>query len=187
MSSAVSSRNSPATAPRRPPTRERHERPADVVTTSTPDPTATARAARTGQLDSVHPAAPGPAGAAAWRAVSTSLGLSGVRIQCWRRRHRPHPFPKPVPLVHQVADVELGVLELRGPVQRVERAHLDADAAVHAQREVDREPVEHVALRSRPPSSPAAPSPCASRCRCTSPGTRGRRACRPCSSPRAAR
>ena len=85
----------------------------------------------------------------------------------------------------QVADVELGVLELRAPVQRVERADLDADAAVHAEREVDREPVEHVAAavaaalgrrRDRPP--------CASRCRCTSRGTRGRTACRRCSSPR---
>src|SRR6185312_2731806 len=32
------------------------------------------------------------------------------------------------------------------PEQRVERADLDADPAVHAQREVDREPVEHVDL-----------------------------------------
>ena len=92
-------------------------------------------------------------------------------------------------LVRQVADVGLGVLELRRPEQRVERADLDADAAVHAQREVDGEPVEHVAAarsraaRRRRPAS----TPCASRCRCTSPGTRGRTACRPCSSPRAAR
>src|SRR6185503_18292802 len=37
-------------------------------------------------------------------------------------------------------------LELGGPVQRVEGAGLDADAAVHAQREVDGEPVQDVAL-----------------------------------------
>ena len=63
-----------------------------------------------------------------------------------RRRHGGHPLAEPVLLVQQVADVDLGVLELRAPVQRVERAHLDADAAVHAQGEVDGEPVEHVAL-----------------------------------------
>jgi hypothetical protein len=47
--------------------------------------------------------------------------------------------------VEEQALVVLGVLELRRPEQRVERAHLDADAAVHAQREVDREAVEDVA------------------------------------------
>ena len=53
---------------------------------------------------------------------------------------------EPVLLVQQVEDVDLGVLELGAPVQRVERADLDADAAVHAQAEVDGEAVEHVAL-----------------------------------------
>jgi hypothetical protein len=52
--------------------------------------------------------------------------------------------------VEQVEQVDLGVLELRAPVQRVERADLDADAAVHAQREVDGEPVEDVALPVAP-------------------------------------
>jgi hypothetical protein len=47
--------------------------------------------------------------------------------------------------VDEVADVVFGVLELGRPEQRVERADLDADPAVHAQREVDGEPVEHVA------------------------------------------
>ena len=60
-------------------------------------------------------------------------------------------WPEPVLLVQQVLDVELGVLELRAPVQRVERADLDADPAVHAEREVDGEAVQDVALRSRPP------------------------------------
>ncbi|GAA4572194.1 hypothetical protein GCM10023100_32550 [Actinocorallia cavernae] len=45
----------------------------------------------------------------------------------------------------EFVDVGLGVLELRGPEQRVEGADLDADTAVHAQREVDGEPVEDVA------------------------------------------
>src|SRR6266508_1403494 len=40
----------------------------------------------------------------------------------------------------------LGVLELWGPEERVERARLDADPAVHAEREVDREPVQDVLL-----------------------------------------
>ena len=57
----------------------------------------------------------------------------------------------------------------RATRERVERAHLDADAAVHAEREVDGEPVEHVAL---PPTAARGPPPLpsASRCRCTSPG-----------------
>src|SRR4051812_47170328 len=44
-----------------------------------------------------------------------------------------------------VEQVAFGVLELRRPEQRVEWADLDADAAVHAQRVVDGEAVEHVA------------------------------------------
>ena len=38
--------------------------------------------------------------------------------------------------------LRLGVLVLRAPEQRVERAHLDADPAVHAERVVDVEAVE---------------------------------------------
>jgi hypothetical protein len=53
--------------------------------------------------------------------------------------------------VQQIQHVYLGVLELGTPVQGVERADLDADTAVHAQREVDRETVKHVALALRPP------------------------------------
>ena len=44
------------------------------------------------------------------------------------------------------AILRLGVLVLGAPEQRVERAHLDADAAVHAQRVVDVEAVEVVHL-----------------------------------------
>src|SRR5581483_3645721 len=42
----------------------------------------------------------------------------------------------------QFRDARLGVLVLGAPEERVERAHLDADAAVHAQRVVDVEAVE---------------------------------------------
>src|SRR4051794_33657886 len=72
------------------------------------------------------------------------LGRLSVLVERRRCGHGPHPVAQPVLLVGQLADVELGVLELRAPVQRVERAGLHADRAVHAQREVDREPVEHV-------------------------------------------
>ena len=48
--------------------------------------------------------------------------------------------------MQQVGDVGLGVLVLGAPEQRLERADLDADAAVHAQREVDVEAVEGVLL-----------------------------------------
>ena len=55
-------------------------------------------------------------------------------------------------LVGQLEHVVGRVLELGRPEQRVERADLDADPAVHAQREVDREAVEHVAgARARRP------------------------------------
>jgi len=52
--------------------------------------------------------------------------------------------------VQQVQDVDLGVLELRAPVEGVERADLNADPAVHAQREVDGEAVKDVALALTP-------------------------------------
>src|SRR5690242_10588829 len=60
------------------------------------------------------------------------------------RRHRRHEVTEPVLLVQQGLDVGLGGGELGAPEQRVEGAHLDADRAVHAQRPVDREAVEHV-------------------------------------------
>ena len=73
-------------------------------------------------------------------------GVGAAGVERRRRRDGGHPRSEPVLLVEQVADVELGVLELGAPVQGVERAHLDADAAVHAEREVDGEAVEDVAL-----------------------------------------
>src|SRR6185369_7011231 len=54
-----------------------------------------------------------------------------------RRRHGPHPFAQPALLVGEGRDVGLGVGELGRPEQRVVRAGLDADPAVHAQREVE--------------------------------------------------
>lgn len=66
-------------------------------------------------------------------------------VEGGRGRDGPHPLAEPVPLVGEVADVGLGVLELRGPEQGVERTHLDADTAVHAEGEVDGEAVEDVA------------------------------------------
>ncbi|GAB3998038.1 hypothetical protein GCM10029992_22720 [Glycomyces albus] len=49
-------------------------------------------------------------------------------------------------VVEQVADVAFGVVEVGCPEQGVEGADVDADPAVHAQREVDVEPVEYVDL-----------------------------------------
>jgi len=54
-----------------------------------------------------------------------------------------HVF-EPLLLVDQLEDVVLRVFELGAPEQRVEGAHLDADPAVHAQRVVDGETVEHL-------------------------------------------
>src|SRR5215207_8895380 len=59
-------------------------------------------------------------------------------------RNRAHPLAQLLLVVQQLGDARLGVLVLRAPEQGVERAHLDADAAVHAQRVVDVEPVELV-------------------------------------------
>jgi hypothetical protein len=52
--------------------------------------------------------------------------------------------------VGEFVDVGLGVLELRGPEEGVEGAHLDADTAVHAEGEVDGETVEDVAAALAP-------------------------------------
>ena len=53
-------------------------------------------------------------------------------------------------LVHQVSGGQSPPGRGTGTTeQRVERAHLDADPAVHAQRPVDREPVEHEAPPAR--------------------------------------
>src|SRR4029450_9992134 len=53
-----------------------------------------------------------------------------------------HPFAELLLVVQEVGDVRLGVLVLGAPEQGVERTHLDADPAVHAQRVIDVEAVE---------------------------------------------
>src|SRR5262249_31167486 len=53
-----------------------------------------------------------------------------------------HPLAELLLVVEKVGDVGLGVLELRAPEEGVERAHLDADPAVHAQGVIDVEAVE---------------------------------------------
>ncbi|BFO14401.1 hypothetical protein SHKM778_07890 [Streptomyces sp. KM77-8] len=73
------------------------------------------------------------------------LGLLGAGVEGGRGRDGPHPLAELVAFVGEVADVGLGVLELRGPEEGVEGTHLDADTAVHAEGEVDGEPVEDVA------------------------------------------
>ena len=57
-----------------------------------------------------------------------------------------HPLTETLLVVEQVLDPHLGVLVLGAPEQRLERADLDADAAVHAERVVDVEAVEGVDL-----------------------------------------
>jgi len=57
-------------------------------------------------------------------------------VRGWRR-HGPHPFAQPSLLVGEGGDIGLGVGELRRPEQRVVRADLHADPAVHAQREIE--------------------------------------------------
>lgn len=69
----------------------------------------------------------------------------GVGLMGRWRRNGLGPGCEFVLLVKKIADVALGVLELRSPEERVERTDLDADPAVHAQGEVDREAVERVA------------------------------------------
>src|SRR5829696_1671866 len=78
------------------------------------------------------------------------LGPGLVRLEV---RHRLHPLAESLLVVEQVGDPQLGVLVLRAPEEGVERAHLDADAAVHAQRVVDVEAVEQ-AHRARLAAGP---------------------------------
>src|SRR4051794_9069447 len=73
--------------------------------------------------------------------LRTPLGL-GTDLEGGRVGNGGHPFAQPRLVVEEIGDVDLGVLVLRAPEQRVEWADLDADAAVHAQAVVDVEPVE---------------------------------------------
>ena len=47
-------------------------------------------------------------------------------------------------MLAQFGSLTRGVIEGVSPLERIERTHLDADAAVHAQAIVDREVIEHV-------------------------------------------
>src|SRR6478672_13728082 len=67
----------------------------------------------------------------------------GAELEGLGLGHGLHPLPEAVLVVEQVGDAGLGVLELGAPEERVERAHLYADPAVHAERVVDVEAVEH--------------------------------------------
>src|SRR3954451_17976488 len=66
----------------------------------------------------------------------------GARLEGRRLGDSGHPLVQPFFVVQQIGDVELGVLELRTPEDGVERAHLHADPAIHAERVVDVEAVE---------------------------------------------
>src|SRR5262249_38455239 len=91
---------------------------------------------------------PRPPHGAASRSGPVSQALSGKRgssVVRRRRRDGPHPLAQPSLLMGERRDVGLGVGELRRPEQRVVRAGLHAEPAVHARREVDREAVRDVA------------------------------------------
>ena len=92
-----------------------------------------------------------PPPSAWWPRTRRLLGRLDRGVERLGRRDGPHPLAQAVLVVRQVADVSRRVLELRRPVQRVERADLDADAAVHAQRPVDVE-----ACRARSAAVPPA-------------------------------
>src|SRR6187431_2942925 len=83
-----------------------------------------------------------------------SLSFLRAGFQFGGLGHRLHPLAELLLVVQQLGDARLGVLVLGAPEQGVERAHLDADAAVHAQREVDVEAVEQ-ADRARLATGPA--------------------------------
>src|SRR5262249_33992646 len=101
-------------------------------------------------------AAPAIATAMIQKATSCShmalllLALLGAELERFGLGHGVHPLAELDLVVEQLRDVALGVLVLGAPEQRVERAHLDADPAVHAERVVDVEAVEdaHRALAS---------------------------------------
>src|SRR3954452_18877286 len=86
--------------------------------------------------------------AACWATFkwSTWLLLLGRRADLEGRRLRNglHPLAEAILVVQEVGDLHLRVLVLGAPEQGVERAHLDADPAVHAQGVVDVEAVELV-------------------------------------------
>src|SRR5918994_5386905 len=76
--------------------------------------------------------------------ASCSLLLAGLGADFQRLRLGDglHPLAELLLVVEEIGDVGLGVLVLGTPEQGVERADLDADPAVHAERVVDVEAVE---------------------------------------------
>src|SRR6476619_5148898 len=94
-------------------------------------------------------AAPAIATAMIQKATSCShmalllLALLGTELQGLGLGHGGHPLAELHLVVEHPGDVALRVLVLGTPEQGVERAHLDADPAVHAEGVVDVEAVEH--------------------------------------------
>src|SRR3954447_22188072 len=83
------------------------------------------------------------AGAAVRSALLLGLDV-GAELEGLGLGHGGHPLAELLLVVEQLGDAGLGVLVLGAPEQRVERAHLDAYPAVHAEPVVDVEPVEDV-------------------------------------------
>src|SRR5439155_2539415 len=79
-----------------------------------------------------------------WFFLGHLLGGFGARFQVGWGEDLVGPLLEALFLVGQVEHAVLGVFELGAPEQGVERADLHADPAVHAQRVVDGEPVEHL-------------------------------------------
>src|SRR5215510_2889644 len=110
------------------------------------------RAACTMFLDRTTPIAPAPIAIARIQkatfcavmraACSLLLPALGADFERLRIGNGLHPLAELLLVVEEVGDVGLRVLVLGAPEQGVERAHLDADAAVHAQRVVDVEAVQ---------------------------------------------
>src|SRR3954464_11827720 len=132
-------------------------RPSRPNTTSAPV-TAASRRRRCPRNDWRVPAGPAPRGrprtppspARRWWCRRGAGGgattpLPGPSAPGGGRWDGPHPLAQLLALVGEAEEIVRRVLELGRPEQRVERADVDADAAVHAQRVVDREPVEDVA------------------------------------------
>src|SRR5260370_27887641 len=82
----------------------------------------------------------------------------GADLEGFGLRDAVHPLAELDLVVQHVGDLELRVFVLGAPEQRVERADLDADPAVHAQGVVDIEAVEH-ADRAGPPTFSAGGPP----------------------------
>src|SRR6476661_6015622 len=85
------------------------------------------------------------------------LALFGADFERLRLGHGGHPLAELHLVVEQLGDVALRVLVVGAPEERVERAHLDADPAVHTERVVDVEAVEHAHRTVAPAFPPRRP------------------------------